>query len=88
MKELLILYLIPINILSIVVMVYDKRNAIKGKWRIAENTLLLYSIIGGSIGILASMYLLRHKTKKFRFKFGVPFIILIQLAFILFFKIK
>lgn len=88
MTELLILYLIFINILSIGIMVYDKGNAIKGKWRIPEKTLLLYSIIGGSIGILVSMYLLRHKTKKFKFNFGVPFIILIQLAFIIFFKIK
>ncbi len=66
--KFIIIYLFFINIISFFCMYIDKRRAIKNKSRISENKLLLLSIIGGSLGALSSMYLFRHKTKKFRFK--------------------
>ena len=57
----------------------DKRRSIMKEWRISENTLIVYSILGGSIGSLIGIYLFRHKTKHLKFTLGVPAILLVQL---------
>lgn len=75
-------YLIIINILSFILMYADKRRAIKRKWRISEHTLILTSILGGSIGALIGMYAFRHKTKHLKFKLGIPIILTFQLILI------
>ena len=72
-------YFIIINIISFSLFLIDKKKAIKKKWRISENTLLLTSLLGGSIGSLISLYKFHHKTKHFKFTFGIPFIIILQL---------
>ncbi len=41
----------------------DKQKAKKGKWRIAEKTLLCLGFLGGGMGGLLGMTLFRHKTK-------------------------
>lgn len=73
-------YLIVINALSFILMLADKRRAQKKKWRISEATLLWSAALGGSIGALLGMYLVRHKTKHLRFTVGIPVILAIQLA--------
>ena len=45
-----------------------------------EKTLFLVSILGGSIGTWAGMYLFRHKTKHWYFVVGMPLILVLQLA--------
>ena len=79
MKYLLI-YLALINLVTLIVYGADKRKAKKGKWRVPEKTLFLLAIIGGSIGALAGMYLFHHKTKHWYFKWGIPVILLLQIA--------
>jgi len=64
-------------------MFIDKQRAIKHKWRISEYTLISLAIIGGSLGILFGMYTFRHKTKKSKFKIGIPFIMFIQFLFLI-----
>ena len=64
-------------------MYVDKRRAIKRKWRISEHTLILTSILGGSIGSLIGMYTFRHKTKHLKFKLGIPIILTIQVALLI-----
>ncbi|MDK2585226.1 DUF1294 domain-containing protein [Romboutsia sedimentorum] len=88
MKNLSIFYIFIINIISFIFMFIDKQKAIKHKWRISEYTLMLLAALGGSIGTLGAMYTFRHKTKKLKFKIGVPFIIIIQFLFLIFFKTK
>ena len=75
----LIIYLIVINIIGIAVMGADKSKAKKGVWRIPEKTLFFVSMIGGSIGTWAGMYLFRHKTKHWYFVIGMPLILIIQI---------
>ena len=58
----------------------DKGRAIKHKWRIPEKTLFLLAIIGGSIGSNLGMYTFRHKTKHWYFVWGIPAILLAQIA--------
>lgn len=81
------IYLVIINALAFLLMLIDKRKAKKNRWRIRERTLLGVSAIGGSLGGLLGMYLLRHKTLHKRFAIGIPLmfvvhIILLGLAFV------
>lgn len=54
----------------------DKRSSKTKNRRIKENTLLLLSAIGGSIGAFLGMIIFKHKTKKNKFKFLLPLIII------------
>lgn len=87
MKYLLI-YLLAINLISFIAYGIDKRKAIKNKWRIKEATLLGLSFIGGSIGALMGMIIFHHKTKKPRFKIGVPVMLIFHLAILFFMSIN
>ena len=59
----------------------DKRRAKHpGARRIPEKTLLLLAALGGSPGALAGMRLFHHKTRHWYFKYGVPAMLLLQLA--------
>ena len=75
-----IYYLLIINLLTFAVNGIDKAKAKKGAWRIPEKSLLLLAVIGGSIGAWLGIRLWRHKTMHPQFKWGVPLILLIQLA--------
>ena len=79
MLNVLICYFVLLNFISFLFMASDKRRAKKGTWRIAEKTLLGLAVFGGSIGIYIGMHLLRHKTRKPLFRFGVPIILLLQI---------
>lgn len=78
-----LLYLIIINAAGFLLMLADKRKARRGAWRIPEATLIGTAALGGSIGVLAGMYLVRHKTKHLKFTIGVPLILFIQLALVI-----
>ena len=78
--------LIVVNVVTFVVYGIDKWKAMKGRWRISELTLLLLAVIGGSIGALLGMRVWHHKTKHLKFKYGVPLILLAQLALLYFFQ--
>ncbi len=82
--KIFLIYLITINLFSILLTVFDKRAAQKRKARIPEATLILFSILGGSIGMLFTMEIIRHKTKKLKFVLGIPLIIIIQAVLIVF----
>ena len=76
----LLIYLAVINLLTFIVYGADKRRARKGKWRVPEKTLFLLPLLGGSIGALLGMRVFHHKTKHWYFVWGVPAILLAQLA--------
>ena len=82
MVNALLYYLLVINILTFVVFGIDKWKAKQGSWRISEATLLMFAVIGGTIGALLSMQVWRHKTMHLKFKYGLPLILLAQIAFI------
>ncbi len=72
-------YLLFINILAFVVYGIDKWKARKSYWRIPETTLLFLAIIGGSIGAWCGMNVWHHKTLHKKFRFGIPFILVLQI---------
>ena len=79
---ILIGYVAIISIISIIVCIYDKKisKLKKVDLRIPESTLMILSAIGGSVAMFITMLLIRHKTKHFKFMFGIPVIIVIQAA--------
>ena len=77
-------YVVLINILTWILFGIDKWKAKRNKWRIPEATLLFFAAIGGSIGALCGMYLFHHKTKHKKFFIGVPVILLLQIAVIVY----
>ena len=60
-------------------MLIDKYKAKKNLWRIPEATLISVAVIGGSLGSLLGMKLIRHKTKHLKFTLGIPIILACQI---------
>ena len=87
-KVYMIGYLCVINMMGFVLMGLDKWKAKHKKWLIAERTLFLVGIVGGSPGCWLGMYIFRHKTKHWQFVVGMPAILVIQAAVILFLTSK
>ena len=79
-----LIYLALISLVSIIVCIYDKKISKKNKveLRIPEKVLLFLSAIGGSVAMLITMLIFRHKTKHFKFMVGIPVIIIAQIALI------
>ena len=76
----LLVWLAVINLLTFIVYGADKRRARKGKWRVPEKTLFLLPLLGGSIGALLGMRVFHHKTKHWYYVWGIPAILLAQIA--------
>ena len=82
MTQTIVYILIVINVLTFVIYGIDKFKAKQGSWRISEATLLLLAVIGGSIGALLGMKVWHHKTMHKKFKYGLPLILMAQIALI------
>ena len=80
----LVCYLLAINAVTFIVYGIDKYKAKKAKWRISEATLLLLAVLGGSVGAWLGMKVWHHKTMHKKFKYGIPAILLIQIALMAF----
>ena len=80
---LLLVYFVSVNLIGFAFMGIDKYKAKKRAVRSPEATLFIVAIIGGSIGSLLGMYAFRHKTRHRRFTYGMPFILLVQIALII-----
>ena len=78
--KLLLAWLLAVNGAAIALMGVDKYRAGKAKWRIPEKTLFLPAVLGGTPGAIAGMYLFRHKTKHWYFRYGLPALLAVQLA--------
>ncbi len=75
-------YLIPIlivyvilNIIAFLAFVWDKHKAKEDMWRTRESTLIALAFFG-PFGATAGMLLVRHKTRKLKFKLVYIFLIL------------
>ena len=91
-----LIYLVAINIATFFMYGIDKWRSTSGrllkaknsKWRIRETALLGLAVLGGSIGAWLGMKVWHHKTQHKKFKYGVPAIIIVQLALIVYFIIS
>ena len=72
--------LVVMNIAAYVLMGVDKKRAKAGAWRIPEKTLFLVTGLFGGLGGTLGMFLLRHKTKHWYFRFGFPAMLVAQVV--------
>ena len=79
-EQLILIYLVAINVVTFFMYGIDKWKAKRSKWRISEATLLGMAVIGGSIGAWLGMRVWHHKTMHKKFQFGIPLIIVAQIA--------
>ena len=79
---IVLIYLAAINLITFFVYGIDKWKAKRSKWRIEESTLLWWAMLGGSIGALLGMKTWHHKTLHRKFTWGIPAILLAQLAIV------
>ena len=86
--KILLVYLLIVNAAAFLLMLIDKWKAKKNLWRIPEATLMLSAVLGGSVGALAGMYTVRHKTRKPKFYIGIPLILFLQLGCALYLILK
>ena len=82
MMNIILYYLLAVNIATFLLYGIDKYKAKKNQWRISEATLLTMAAIGGSIGAWAAMRLWHHKTMHKKFKYGIPVMIIMQIALV------
>ena len=85
---ILSLYLLVINVVAFGVYGADKRRAQKDRWRVPEKRLFALAVLGGSIGALAGMYVFHHKTRHWYFRFGIPAILILQVALTLWLTLR
>ncbi len=73
----LILLFLAINLLAFLIMLLDKSKSRRsGAERISEGMLFFLATVFGSVGVLAGMFVFRHKTQKWYFLIGIPLLIL------------
>ena len=83
--QMIILYVLIINLMGFFIMGIDKFKAKKGFWRTPEKTIFTITLLGGGIGTVTGMYLFRHKTKKMKFTIGLPTILISEIVLIIYF---
>ena len=80
LTKIIIIYLVAINVLAFFMYGVDKWKAKQSKWRIREAALLMLAALGGSIGAWLGMHVWHHKTMHKKFQYGVPLILIAQIA--------
>lgn len=75
-----LIYLAAVNVVAFFTYGIDKWKAKRARRRISEATLLGLAVIGGSIGAWIGIRIWHHKTLHKKFKYGVPLILLLQIA--------
>ncbi|MBR6973390.1 MAG: DUF1294 domain-containing protein [Bacteroidaceae bacterium] len=86
--QLILIYLLAINVFAFFLYGIDKWKAKRSKWRIPEMTLLSIAVIGGSVGAWIGMKVWHHKTMHKKFKYGIPLILFAQIAITLFISFR
>lgn len=81
----MVFYYIAINILTFVLFFIDKRAAKKNLWRKKESLLMGMILVGGVVGGFLGIFLLRHKSRKLKFKFVLVLSIILHIL-ILYYK--
>jgi uncharacterized membrane protein YsdA (DUF1294 family) len=80
--------ILVLNLISFSITGIDKYKSKHNRWRVSERTFFIIAAIGGSIGVLAGMYVFRHKTKHLSFKIGIPLILILQIVLICYWMVS
>lgn len=76
MLRIYLIWLVVINLITMILYIIDKIKAIYHKWRISEAMLLTLTFIGGGLGAFFGLFLFRHKNRHWYFV-GITIISLI-----------
>ncbi len=76
-------YLIALNVVTLVLYGFDKRQAIKSGMRVPEIVLYFLALIGGSPAAGVAQIIFRHKTKKTSFRVVFFLIVTLQITAVL-----
>lgn len=79
-----VLIILILNLIAFVLMGVDKRRAINGQERIPESVLLGWGFLMGGPGLLLGALVFHHKTRKPKFKIGIPCAILVNVLVVVF----
>ena len=79
-RYVLLVLFVLVNLVAFALMGVDKQRARTHQWRVPEKTLFLLAIVGGSVGALLGMWCFHHKTRHWYFRYGIPAILVVQLA--------
>lgn len=82
--ERLALWLVFVNLLTLILFALDKHRAKHRRWRVPEAALLLPALLGGSLGGLVGMELFRHKTRRTLFHRGLPILFFLHVILFLY----
>ena len=85
MTRLCLIGYLLINAVSFTVFGLDKLLAIRHRRRIPEATLLMLALLFGAAGELLAMVFFRHKTLHKKFYIGLPLILVLQIAAVIYF---
>ncbi len=78
--EIFLIWVGAANVVAIIMTLLDKSFARKkGARRIPEWKLFAAALLGGALGMYATMRRIRHKTLHKRFMVGLPMIIVLQI---------
>ncbi len=83
----LAVYLLVVNAITYGAYYYDKYAAIHRRWRVPESTLHLLIFIGGTIGAIMAMQIIRHKTRKRSFQMKACILFVMQACIVLYVKV-
>jgi len=75
-------YLVTLNLATFGLFWWDKRCAIRRRWRVPESTLLTLCLVGGAFGAKTGQGVFRHKTRKEPFRSSLNAIMVLHLAFL------
>lgn len=78
------IHVLAMSAVTFCVFAYDKWQAEHGGWRVREFVLLTLSLLGGALGGLLAMHLVRHKTRVYYFSWGLPITIVLQVGLVVF----
>ena len=76
------IYLAAINLITFCTFGADKRRARKDMRRVPEKRLFTLAALGGSVGAIFAMRIFRHKTLHRSFRYGIPAILIAQIALV------
>ncbi len=72
-------YLVIVNVIAFVMFALDKFGSGFRRNGYGNSRLLWIAVCGGSLGAILGMYVFRHYVRDFRFWFGLPLILILQL---------
>lgn len=84
----LIVYIAAVNLYGFIVMGIDKWKSTHKKWRISEKAIFITAFLGGALGVYVGMKVFHHKTLHNKFRYGIPLILALHIAVLLYIFIK